>query len=57
MKVTQISRENLYKREYQNNTITTLGSGHRLEGEPLDGLAKILSIMIREGGRVCWKPT
>lgn len=53
MKVTRITREKLYKREYEKDTIITLGSVGRLGAEPLDGLAEIFSMMIKEGGRGC----
>lgn len=53
MKVAKISREKLYKREYNDDSVVLLGNDRRLGTEPLDGLAKILSIMVKESGRVC----
>lgn len=47
MITTRISREKLYRREYERDTVINIMNGG-FGGEALSGLAKVISIMIKE---------
>lgn len=47
MITTRISREKLYRREYEKDTVINIMNGG-FGGEALSGLAKVISLMIKE---------